>query len=662
MLRAAEELLVLVLSDPTGALDPIPDVALDCALAGAVLMDLALADRIDTDLEGLTLLDSTPLGDDVLDPHLAEVARDTESRTTDHWVARIAESAGDIRAVALRNLVDRGIVDHDEGGLFSLSRLVSRSRRYPSVEGEAGREVTLRVMGVLFSDDIPSPQDVVIINLAHSCGMFERLLSSSEYQQVAERIELVAGMDLIGRAVTRTIQEAVESETGPDGVREGGWPRTSGLPIAGYYFGLSGDVSVWLAKQYVRHGPVFEIHAFGLNYIVLAGPEANQLAHRHGSHYFRTRDFYSGFLQELGAGKMLVTLDGHDHLRLRRVLRDSYSRGQIERNIPEGVAVLREEMATWPQQKPIRGFKAMQRLTAEFVGKVAADTSPRERMDDIVTYWGALVTTRLLGNRPALLMRSPHVRRARRGIEAHSATVMARHDPERRGDANPDVIDAIMELHRSDPQFMPETDMVASVMGPFVAGLDTVSGTAAFTLYALLAHPELLERAREEADEAFSNGGPSAMQLRRMETLHGVLMESMRRYPIATGVRRTVINSFDFAGYRIPAGSEVLIANTVTHHLPELFPDPRRFDIDRYKEPRREHTQPGAYTPFGVGPHTCLGSGFARSQIPLVMATLIHDYDIEMDPPGYELKISQVPSPKPNKRFKFRITPRSIAA
>ncbi len=87
MLRFAEELLVLVLDEGRGEFAPsLPSRSLNLALAGAVLMDLALEDRIDTDLDRLMLIDSTPLGDDILDPTLAEIARDGRSRDTAYWL------------------------------------------------------------------------------------------------------------------------------------------------------------------------------------------------------------------------------------------------------------------------------------------------------------------------------------------------------------------------------------------------------------------------------------------------------------------------------------------------------------------------------------------------------------------------------------------------
>ena len=84
---------------------------------------------------------------------------------------------------------------------------VFRSRRYPVVDGKAEREVKLRIMEVLFSDEIPDPRDVVIICLVDACALFRQLLSKRELDQAAKRIEQVARLDLIGQAMSQAIRD-----------------------------------------------------------------------------------------------------------------------------------------------------------------------------------------------------------------------------------------------------------------------------------------------------------------------------------------------------------------------------------------------------------------------------------------------------------------------
>ena len=170
-------------------------------------MDLALENRIDTDPEHLILVDATPLADDLLDPTLADIAQDTGARDLGYWVAQTAKQGDEIRDKALARLVNRGILEAESEGIFSLSRLVSRSRRYPAIDGQRVEEVRLRIMRVLFTDEIPDPRDIVIICLADASGVFKNILSQSELSEVQERIDLIRKMDLIGQSVTRAIRE-----------------------------------------------------------------------------------------------------------------------------------------------------------------------------------------------------------------------------------------------------------------------------------------------------------------------------------------------------------------------------------------------------------------------------------------------------------------------
>ncbi len=202
MLRLVEEMVLLLLQDEGGQFVRLPTWALDHALAGAVLMELALENRIDTDLDNLALVDATPLEDSLLDPVLADIAAGG-SHDARYWVERVADRADIIHREALARLVREGILEEREERFL----WVFRSRRYPSIDGKAEREVKLRIMGVLFSDEIPDPRDVVIICLADVCGIFRELLSRQEMTQVTPRIEQVRRMDLIGQAMSRAIQD-----------------------------------------------------------------------------------------------------------------------------------------------------------------------------------------------------------------------------------------------------------------------------------------------------------------------------------------------------------------------------------------------------------------------------------------------------------------------
>ena len=202
MLRFAEEIILLLTDDDDGSFVHVPNQSLKYALAGGVLMDLALENRIDTDLKNLVLIDGTPTGDSLLDPTLADIAAG-EKGDARFWIERTATRADEIREEALARLVAHGILERRDDRIL----WVFKSRRYPQIDGTAEREVKLRIMGVLFSDEIPNPRDVVIICLADACGIFKNLLSRRELDLASDRIEQVRQLDLIGQSMTNAIQD-----------------------------------------------------------------------------------------------------------------------------------------------------------------------------------------------------------------------------------------------------------------------------------------------------------------------------------------------------------------------------------------------------------------------------------------------------------------------
>ena len=202
MLRIAEEITLLLLNDKDGRFINVPTWSIDYAIAGSILMDLAMENRIDTDLENLVLVDATPLNDSLLDPTLVEIEAG-DKNTTRFWVEHVAQNAYAIREEALTRLVAQGILERTEDRFL----WVFSSRRYPMIDGRAEREVKSRIMGLLFSDEIPDPRDVTIICLADACGIFGELLTKDELEKASERIEQVRKLDLIGQAMSKAIYD-----------------------------------------------------------------------------------------------------------------------------------------------------------------------------------------------------------------------------------------------------------------------------------------------------------------------------------------------------------------------------------------------------------------------------------------------------------------------
>ena len=196
MITFAEETLALLLDDKTGTFLPIGKYALEHALAGGVLMDLAFADRIDTDPEQLMIIDRTPIGNPMLDGALRRISESKATRDTTQWLEILSSEQGEsIQEQAIESLIERGVLEQREEKIL----WVFRSRRYPMIDGKVQREARQRVMGVLFSGDIPDPRDIALICIADACGVLRTVFGESELDEVSARLEQLRKMDLIGR-------------------------------------------------------------------------------------------------------------------------------------------------------------------------------------------------------------------------------------------------------------------------------------------------------------------------------------------------------------------------------------------------------------------------------------------------------------------------------
>jgi cytochrome P450 len=161
-------------------------------------------------------------------------------------------------------------------------------------------------------------------------------------------------------------------------------------------------------------------------------------------------------------------------------------------------------------------------------------------------------------------------------------------------------------------------------------------------------------RLRDEAIAAFEAGDPGPAWLDRLPLTDACRKEMLRRYPVTIGSIRHTAVPFVFAGHRVEAGEDALFAISAQLFMSEHYPDPYRFDPERFLG-NGPTPPPGAFTPFGVGAHTCLGAGLAEAQLTATIATLLRDDRIELVSPPAEVRVRYAPLPEPvGLRVKIR--------
>lgn len=452
-------------------------------------------------------------------------------------------------------------------------------------------------------------------------------------------------------SVTDSLSAAVTSRPRP--------PFVKGLPLLGNVLDMAADPEQFFVRCYQTYGPIFRIRIFNQPYTVLAGPDANLFMAREGDTHLRSREFWQGMLDEFGASQALINTDGEIHAQLRAVMKDGFARSAIVGREAELIAITDDMLARdWSVGQTVAVVPAMQRMAAEQLGIMVAGQAPGDYVDDLRNFIRIVLNVLVTRQRPRFFLRLPTYRRAKARVFELGRRLMRDFDPAALESEQRSLMADIMRAAQDPTLFPGEAELMMAVTGPYFAGLDTVANTTSAMLYAVLKHPSVYARVMQEVDAAFAAGPVNWAALRRMPALHGAVMETLRMYPIAVAAMRNATQDFEFGGYQVVEGEPLYMAITVSHYLPEFYPEPYTFDIDRFGHERAEHKQKGAFAPFSLGAHTCLGAGMAEVQIMLTLATLLHRLELQLSPPDYTLKQKAAPTPGPELKFAVQVTGR----
>jgi cytochrome P450 len=405
----------------------------------------------------------------------------------------------------------------------------------------------------------------------------------------------------------------------------GGAPRpplVKGLPVIGSTLKMAANPARFFHDSYREYGPCFRVRVFGHDMTVIAGAEAaNFMGTREGKDSLRSREAcYNKILD--------ITAD----------------------------ALARD----WKVGTDVPVVQAMQYLVVEQLGTLLTGRAPREYVKDIRTTILYMLNVLVTRQRPKFFLQFPEYKRAKARMVQLGKDMVAeyRANKDRRTvtPENRTLIDDIMEAHERNPELIPECDLPWLVSGPYVAGLDTVAMTTSACLYTILKYPENLARMREEVDALYAKGPvDEATYMKSLPVTNSIIMETMRLYPIAVAQVRVANKDFVFCGHQLLEGELVYIGTSVPHFQHEYYPNPEKFDTERYDKSRAEHMQSGAYSPYGRGPHTCLGKSMAEVILVMTMSKIIYHLDLELPSPDYVLKTKAAPTPGPAMSFRVKV-------
>lgn len=404
-----------------------------------------------------------------------------------------------------------------------------------------------------------------------------------------------------------------------------------------------------LLPCYERYGPVFSLRLFHELVVFLLGPEANHFVLVSGANHFAWRQGdYSQLIPLLGDG--LLTTDGPDHDRVRRLLVPAFHRQSIARATKTMVEEARRAVELLPAGVDVDLYAWARRLAMRIAMRALLGFDPDDRdrgakaaelFEHALSYYatGPLIRSARGPGTPWRRMQS-----ARAGIAAILKEEIARRRAQPQTSTE-DVLGMLMAARDENGQALSSAQVEDQLMTLAFAGHDTATSTITFLVYELASHPQEMSRIWEEQDR--DGGDLDATQLDGSRArLEMALDETLRLYPPAWIGPRRVVREFELAGQRVPAGAYAAYSSWATQRLPSLFSDPDKFRPERFDPQLRAAWPKGAYVPFGGGSRACIGMRFGQAEARAVVSTLLARFRPEVAA-GYTLKVRQMPTLSP---------------
>lgn len=409
-------------------------------------------------------------------------------------------------------------------------------------------------------------------------------------------------------------------------------PRVPARPPTRGLFGVAPDFvrdPLRLLTEMGQLGEVVELPMGVATAYLLTLPKYVQHVLAHPKQYGRNIPSYKRLRPVLGDG--LLVSEGDFWLRQRRIAQPAFHRERIAGFGTAMVAAASEcaERLRAAAGRAIDVAEEMTRLTMQIVCTtlLGADAE-REgaQAAEAFSVLNELTTRRILKLwAPPLWLPTGENRRYRAALALLDGALyelIAR----RRGAASQTSDLLSMLISARDPETgegMSDLQLRDEVSTIFVAGHETTAVAMSWVLHLLSQHPEVEERLRAELAAGLGGRSAAMSDLENLPYLKMVIEESMRLYPPVYCTTRGLVSDDEIDGYRLPARSMVLVSSWVTHRLAALWPDPLRFDPERFAPGRKESIPRGAYFPFIAGPRQCIGNVFAMVEAQLILATLL---------------------------------------
>lgn len=356
-------------------------------------------------------------------------------------------------------------------------------------------------------------------------------------------------------------------------------------------------------------------------------------------------------------GDGLLTSEGDYHLHQRRLIQPLFHRRQIAtyaESMVNHTALLSDPAAPhhWYDGATVDIHREMMKLTLAIVG----ETLFNQALTDEASAVGSAMDVfsgsfrRLMSPIGPLLDRLPipetrRLRQSGAALDQIVANLIAQR--RQQGDGN-DLLSLLLTAHQTGSEDAPMTDRQVrdEVLTLMLAGHETTANALTFAWWLLAQHPDIAAKLSAEVDQVLQGRLPTATDLEGLRYTRMVFTEALRLYPPAWIMGRQAVEAHEIGGYVIPVSATVMVSPWAMHHDARYYPDPSRFDPERWTPTAQAARPKFSFFPFGAGSRVCIGEHFAWMEGILILATLAQQWQVQpvtLEPPALRAGITLRP-------------------
>lgn len=418
-------------------------------------------------------------------------------------------------------------------------------------------------------------------------------------------------------------------------------PGPNGLPLLGSMLQWRDRPIDFVLRMRDTYGGVVRVQLGPTTMHILSDPEAVSHVLTTNNKNYRRGTVYEQFKLFMGSG--LLTTDGEDWRDHRRAVSSPFLKNSVAAVVPSIVAVTNQILDEWEEKaesgQPVDLLAEMMRLTLQTLSRAlfSYDISPSvgqlKYIVDVgidIMFKHGYITEMLPEWVPT--SRNRTVKKNRAYLHQMAADIRASYATTGKGH-----LVELMEAAK-DPgtgESWSDERIRDEILTIYLAGHETTATGLFWTLASIADQPEVGERLDEEIGRVLGGEAPDAGTVDKLDYVRMVVDESLRLHPPIWGYPRDAIETDTVCGYEIPAGSSLLLSPLAAQHNPEFWPEPFRFDPERFAAGAVRERPRFAYFPFGGGARMCVGNLMALLEMQIVTAMVNQRFQLSLDSGRY---------------------------